>query len=270
MSTDRIVAATLSLIDEKGIGAASMRAVGARLGVRAMSLYKHVANREQLLDAVVESIVNELGDDPQLQVAAKASGWRTYLAALACGVRRYAVAHPHAFPLVATRPAAAPWVNPPLRSLRWIEEFLRRLHEEGLTDEQIVFAYRAFNSFLLGYLLLETGAIALRDPQPGDGAYLPSPTSEDGHGEPGASAAADAIPGSLTPTRSGHERLAIAAVDRPQELIDPLGGVDGDRFPTVHRLGAGLAEDVWETEFEAALSAMLDRVERFMADVGTP
>ena len=38
LSTDRIVAATLSLIDEKGIGAASMREVGARLGVRAMSL----------------------------------------------------------------------------------------------------------------------------------------------------------------------------------------------------------------------------------------
>ena len=83
-------------------------------------------------------------------------GWRPYLSGMAHGVRRYALAHPHAFPLVATRPPGAPWVNPPLRSLRWVEAMLRGLAGEGFSDEQVLFTYRAFNGFLLGHLLLET------------------------------------------------------------------------------------------------------------------
>ena len=62
------------------------------------------------------------------------------------------------FPLVATRPPAAPWVRPPLRSLRWMESFLDTLHRCGFTDAGCVGAYRAFSSFLLGHLLLEVSA----------------------------------------------------------------------------------------------------------------
>lgn len=90
---------------------------------------------------------------------------------MAHGVRRYARAHPHAFPLVATRPPSTPWVDPPLRSLRWVETMLAGLADEGFSDEQVLFTYQTFNSFLLGYLLLETSAIALRDPKPGDGSF---------------------------------------------------------------------------------------------------
>ena len=113
-------AATLELVDEQGIGAASMRAVSSRLGVRSMSLYRYVRDRDELLDAVVERIVNELADDPEVQLR-PVDGWRPYLSGMAHGVRRYALAHPRAFPLVATRPPAAPWVIPPIRSLRWVE-----------------------------------------------------------------------------------------------------------------------------------------------------
>ena len=52
LSLDRIVSATLELVDEQGIGAASMRAVSSRLGVRSMSLYRYVRDRDELLDAV--------------------------------------------------------------------------------------------------------------------------------------------------------------------------------------------------------------------------
>src|SRR5205085_1947960 len=88
LSLERIVDATLALIDEQGIGAATMRTVAARLGVRAMSLYNHVDSREELFDAVVERVVNELGDDPKVQTSAD-DGWRPYLYAMAHGVRRY-------------------------------------------------------------------------------------------------------------------------------------------------------------------------------------
>jgi hypothetical protein len=70
-------------------------------------------------------------------------------------LRRIALAHPEVFPLVATRPPAAPWVRPPLRSLRWIESFLQSLTSCGFTDDAAAAAYRSFSSFLLGYLLLE-------------------------------------------------------------------------------------------------------------------
>ena len=59
------------------------------------------------------------------------------------------------FPLIATRHPAAPWLRPPLRSLRVVEEFLTTLIDRGFSDERAVGAYRTFSSFLLGHLLLE-------------------------------------------------------------------------------------------------------------------
>jgi len=245
LSLDRIVTATLELMDEQGIGAASMRAVSSRLGVRSMSLYRYVQDRDELFDAVVERIVNELADDPEVQLR-PVDGWRPYLAGMAHGVRRYARAHPHAFPLVATRPPAAPWVNPPLRSLRWVEATLTGLAREGFSDEQVLFTYRTFNSFLLGYLLLETSAMTLRDPKPGDGSFTSTDTISNDGGESAGQAAADPVIGGLSPARSAEQREAVQDADSPRELLAPADGIDARRFPTVHRLAAGLAQDRWE------------------------
>jgi hypothetical protein len=63
--------------------------------------------------------------------------------------------------LVATRPPAAPWLRPPLRSLRWVESFLEGLAGFGFSPEASIAAYRAFATFLLGHLLLETGTQAM-------------------------------------------------------------------------------------------------------------
>ena len=256
LSLDRIVTATLELVDEQGIGAATMRAVSSRLGVRSMSLYRYVQDRDELFDAVVERIVNELGDDPDVQLR-PVEGWRPYLTGMAHGVRRYARAHPHAFPLVATRPPTAPWVNPPLRSLRWVEAMLTGLAAEGFTDEQVLFTYRTFNSFLLGYLLLETSAMALRDPKPGDGSFSGTDTVSNDGGEP---AVTNPVIGGLSPARSAEQREAIKDADSARDLLDPMDAIDARRFPTVHRLAAGLAEDRWDGEFETALADMLDRI----------
>jgi AcrR family transcriptional regulator len=264
LSLDRIVTATLELMDEQGIGAASMRAVAARLGVRSMSLYRYVRDRDELFDAVVERIVGELADDPEVQPR-PVEGWRPYLIGMAQGVRRYARAHPHAFPLVATRPPSAPWVNPPLRSLRWVEAMLAGLADEGFSDEQVLFTYRTFNSFLLGYLLLETSAMALRDPKPGDGALTGTDVAPDGGGRPADQAAANPVLGGLSPVRSAEQREALADADSPRERLDPADEIDARRFPTVHRLAAGLAEDRWGGEFQRGLEDMLDRIAAFVA-----
>ena len=265
LSLDRIVTVTLELMDEQGIGAATMRGVASRLGVRSMSLYRYVQDRDELFDAVVERIVNELADDPEVYLR-PVDGWRPYLAGMARGVRRYARAHPHAFPLVATRPPAAPWVNPPLRSLRWVEAMLTGLAREGFSDEQVLFTYRTFNGFLLGYLLLETSAMTLRDPKPGDGSFTGTDTISDGGGGSAGQAAANPVIGGLSPARSAGQREALQDADSARELLDPADGIDARRFPTVHRLAAGLAQDRWEGEFETGLEDMLDRIAAFVAD----
>ena len=74
LSLDRIVTAALELVDEQGIGAATMRAVSSRLGVRSMSLYRYVQDRDELFDAVVDRIVNELADDPGSSCAQSTGG----------------------------------------------------------------------------------------------------------------------------------------------------------------------------------------------------
>lgn len=158
LDRDRIVAAAVSFIDEFGLPGLSMRRLGGVLGVEAMSLYRYVPGRENLLDAVVEAILDEMGVDEAV-IEAPRDGWQDFLQRLAHGIRRVALAHPRAFPLVASRPVEAPWLRPPLRSLPWVERFLDGLIAEGFSDQAAVGAYRAFTSFLLGHLLLEVSTL---------------------------------------------------------------------------------------------------------------
>jgi AcrR family transcriptional regulator len=151
-----ILSEAIRFIDEQGLERLTMRQLGARLGVEAMALYRYVPGREQLLDGVVEVLMDELYKDTM--VDNEAASWQDYLQTLADGVRRLAQAHPRVFPLVASRPPAAPWLRPPLRSLRWVEAFLEGLAAYGFSRRSSVAAYRAFATFLLGHLLLETAA----------------------------------------------------------------------------------------------------------------
>jgi AcrR family transcriptional regulator len=158
LDRDRVVRAAIELIDEHGVHALSMRRLGRQLNVEAMSLYAYVQSRENLLDGVIAAVVDDLFDDPDTHLMDTAS-WQDYLVQVANGVRRSALAHPRVFPLVATRPPEAPWIRPPLRSLRWVESFLASLGNHGFDDDTAVYTYRAFTSFLLGHLLLEVAAI---------------------------------------------------------------------------------------------------------------
>jgi hypothetical protein len=142
---------------------------------------------------------------------------------------------------------------------------LRGLAGEGFSDEHVLLTYRTFNGFLLGHLLLETSAVTLRDPKPGDGSFAGTDTASNDGGEPAGGAPADPVLGGLSPARSAEQREAVEDADSPRELIDPAGEIDARRFPTVHRLAAGLAQDRWATEFETGLEAMLDRIAIFVA-----
>lgn len=154
LTRELIVARAVDFIDRRGITALTMRALGLEIGVEAMSLYRYVNGREDLLEAIVDELVDgiRLESVHQLQPT---DGWQAYLQWLANTVRAQAIEHPSIFPLIATRHPSAPWLRPPLRSLRVVEEFLTALTSRGFTDAQAVEAYRSFSSFLLGQLLLE-------------------------------------------------------------------------------------------------------------------
>jgi AcrR family transcriptional regulator len=158
LDRERIVTTAVGYIDESGLAGLSMRRLGSMLGVEAMSLYRYVPGRENLLDAIVDRILAEMRSDEEILDAPR-DGWQDFLQRMAHGVRRLALAHPKAFPLIASRPVEAPWLRPPLRSLTWVEAFLDGLIGEGFSDEAAVGAYRAFTSFLLGHLLLEVSSL---------------------------------------------------------------------------------------------------------------
>ncbi|UJH69586.1 TetR/AcrR family transcriptional regulator [Ornithinimicrobium sp. INDO-MA30-4] len=86
-----------------------MRRLGKDLGVEAMSLYRYVSGREDLLDAVVDALLDGVTDNIDAQ---EPTSWQNYLQLMAHEIRKIAIAHPAVFPLVATRHPAAPWLRP--------------------------------------------------------------------------------------------------------------------------------------------------------------
>jgi AcrR family transcriptional regulator len=103
LSRDRVCREALALVDQEGLAALTMRRLGARLGVEAMSLYRHVHDKADLLDALHAAVLGDLqpegvaGDD-----------WRALLGGLARALRSALLRHPHVLPLFVTRPVRAP------------------------------------------------------------------------------------------------------------------------------------------------------------------
>ncbi|WP_404442907.1 TetR/AcrR family transcriptional regulator C-terminal domain-containing protein [Microbacterium marinum] len=161
LSRELIAQTALEMIDESGAHGLSMRSLAHRLHVEAMSLYRYVHGKEDLLEGVVGLLMSDLTAALEKETG---QHWQAFLQTVAHEVRRIAVEHPMAFPLVATRHPAAPWLRPPLRSVEVVNAFLTALIGQGFSDEQAVGAYRSFSSFLLGQLLLES---AVRGAQTG-------------------------------------------------------------------------------------------------------
>src|SRR5919112_6165499 len=118
LSRERIILTAIDFVDKHGLTALTMRRLGRELGVEAMSLYRYVNGREDLLEGMVDRMVAKLHLRPDEEQLEPANGWQAYLQWLAHGVRGLAREHPNVFPLIATRHPAAPWLRPPLRGLR--------------------------------------------------------------------------------------------------------------------------------------------------------
>ncbi len=140
-----VLAASLQLADEQGLSAVTMQAVADRLGVTPMALYRHVKNKADLLDGVVESILLEVPlPDP-------ADPWPDRLAALARGTRHAALRHPGVFPLMLQRAV----VTPGARRAR--DVVYGALREAGLAEDDVVQLERLLATAVLGFAASEAG-----------------------------------------------------------------------------------------------------------------
>lgn len=161
LSRERVVAAALELLDEEGLAKLSMRRLGERLGVQAMSLYRYVASKEALLDALHSELLSAIPiPDPDAE-------WRAAARSLAEGFRDQLRRHPNALPLFATRPAIAP------RSLRVVERALELLARAGLDPAAQVWALNGLFGLVLGTASLHFEAAPGVDPAALDPAELP-------------------------------------------------------------------------------------------------
>ena len=220
LSRTGVLRTAVAYADEHGLTALTMRRLGEVLGVEAMSLYYHVNGRQDLLEGMVGEIVSTVRLPP-VESIGPLDRWQVFLQLVAHEVRGVATAHPNLFPLIATRPPAAPWLRPPLRSLPIVEDFLGGLVGRGLPDDAAVHVYKVFTSFLLGQLLLEVAQLGAE-------------------------------------TGPAEEPLYEGDADVPAREPQP----QLDTAPTVLRLQERLTEHDAQAEFEQALEALLDRLDR--------
>ena len=104
MSTERVLQAAVALADQGGVELLSMRRIARELGVVPMALYKHVANKDELLDGLVDDVVGEI--DPPLPDA----DWKTTIRERALSARRALLRHPWASQVIESRTDPTPAV----------------------------------------------------------------------------------------------------------------------------------------------------------------
>jgi AcrR family transcriptional regulator len=156
LTRQRVLEAALRIVDSEGLAALTMRRLGRELGVEAMSLYRHVPNKEALLDGIVELIVLEI-DVPSWPDG----DWKEATRHILRSYRRAAHAHPNAFPLVTMRPLNTPEA---LRRLDVTFEIFRRA---GFDEATAIVAFRTLAGYTRGFALEEVTGRALGALPPG-------------------------------------------------------------------------------------------------------
>jgi len=149
LSRESTLRAALSIIDEDGVEALSMRRLGHALDRDPMSLYRYAGTKAELLDGVAEAVLAELS------VNSTDTDWAAQLRTVARQFRGLALAHPNVVPLLVTRPLATPIAMRPLGTLRPLEAILELLIRAGFSEVEALHLYRSFYGFIQGHVLNE-------------------------------------------------------------------------------------------------------------------
>ena len=141
-----ILEAALALLDAEGLAALSMRKVAAVVGVEAMSLYNHVADKQDLLNGLTDLVLTRITlPDP-------ARPWDARLEAIAVGLYEALIAHPALVAILASEQGRP--TDP--RVLQGMDSILAALAESGLSPAHQVNAYRGLLALCLGFVLTHT------------------------------------------------------------------------------------------------------------------
>ena len=143
LTRERVLAAAVALADRGGIESLSMRKLAQELGVEAMSLYHHVANKDDILDGLVDVVFGEIdlptGED----------GWKAAMRRRAISAREALRRHPWATGLMESRP------TPGAANLRHHDAVLGVLRGAGFSVELAAHAYSLLDSYIYGFALQE-------------------------------------------------------------------------------------------------------------------
>jgi AcrR family transcriptional regulator len=148
LSRERVLDAAIRLADEGGIESLTMRKLARELGVEAMSLYNHVANKGDLVDAIVDLVVGEI------ELPSTDEDWDVAIRKCAISAHEAFLRHPWACSLVMSPTTTLTVRTPRLQYMEWL---LRRLREADLSPEQTYHAYHALDSHIVGFTLWQLG-----------------------------------------------------------------------------------------------------------------
>lgn len=144
LDRQRVLAAALTLIDRDGLGQLTMRQLAADLDVEAMSLYRHVDNKDDLLAGLADLLWAEIA------AAAPADDhWPAWLRTFGHAIRDAVLRHPTAMPVLLTGDIS------PVSALELFADQLERTDTATLDRDRAVSALRTVTAFALGYVTTE-------------------------------------------------------------------------------------------------------------------
>ncbi|MDT9687514.1 TetR/AcrR family transcriptional regulator [Streptomyces sp. P9(2023)] len=143
LSRERVIRAAVAVADEKGSAALTMRSIAEPLGVEAMSLYHHVAGREDILDGMVDAVFGEIDLPP------RDTDWKTAMRHRADSARAALLRHPWAIGLMDSRSRPGP------ATLRHHDAVIGALRAGGFSVPMTAHAVSLIDSYLYGFVLQE-------------------------------------------------------------------------------------------------------------------
>ena len=141
LSRDRVLRAAVRLAEEGGLEALTMRRLGQELGVEAMSLYRYVANKDDLLDGMVDVVFAEI------ELPQDGADWRTAMRRRAISMRAALTRHPWAAPVMQSRSTPGP------ATLRHHDAVIGTLRSAGFPIPLVAHAFSALDSYIYGFAL---------------------------------------------------------------------------------------------------------------------
>ena len=139
LSRERVLRAAVALADEGGVGSLSMRRLARELGVVPMALYKHVANKDEMLDGMVDVVVGEI-DPPEV-----GTDWKPAVRRRVLSARRALLRHPWASRVLESR------TNPTPTVLAYMDSMLGLFRAGGFSVDLTHHAVHAMGSRLFGF-----------------------------------------------------------------------------------------------------------------------